>query len=112
MDIPPSVPSHHGKSRLSGIVYRIVIISVLVAAMGSVVAVGQSADPQQLAFRVYLPLIVTPATPLTNLSAITATYLGAASADELNGAAFAQDGTLIVAGALPGYAPPGADLIV
>jgi hypothetical protein len=112
MDIPPSVPSHHGESRLSGIVYRIVIISVLVAAMGSVVAVGQSADPQQLAFRVYLPLIVTPATPLTNLAAITATYLGAAGADELNGAALAPDGTLVVAGALPGYAPPGADVIV
>ncbi|WP_448545596.1 hypothetical protein [Roseiflexus sp.] len=112
MDIPPSVPSHHGESRLSGIVYRIVLISVLVAAMGSVVVAGQSADPQQSAFRVYLPLIVTSATPLTNLSAITATYLGAASADELNGAAFASDGTLITAGALPGYAPPGADLIV
>jgi hypothetical protein len=112
MDIPPNVPSHRGESRLSGVVYRIVIVGVLVAAMGSVVAVGQSADPQQLAFRVYLPLIVTPATPLTNLAAITATYLGAAGADELNGAALAPDGTLVVAGALPGYAPPGADVIV
>ena len=112
MDIPPNVPSHHGESRLSGIVHRIVLISVLVAAMGSVVVAGQSADPQQSTFRVYLPLIVTPATPLTNLSAITATYLGAAGADELNGAALAPDGTLVIAGALPGYAPPGADLIV
>ena len=70
--------------------YRIVIVGVLVASMGNVVVSGQSADPQQSTFRVYLPLIVTPATPLTNLSAITATYLGAAGADELNGAALAQ----------------------
>lgn len=113
MNILPNVPPHHhGRSRLPGIVYRIVIAGVLIASMGSVIVAAQSTDPQASTFRVYLPLIVTPATPLTNLSAITATYLGAAGADELNGAAFAQDGTLIVAGALPGYAPPGADLIV
>ncbi|MGQ9549513.1 MAG: hypothetical protein ACUVWS_12865 [Roseiflexus sp.] len=112
MNVLPIIPSRHDPLRVLYIVSRIVVC-LFVASTGNSIVSGQSPDPQQAgSYHVYLPLILAPSTPTANLSALTATYLGAAGADELNGAAFAPDGTLVVAGTLPGYTPPGASLFV
>ncbi len=89
----------------------IVLAFVVVALMGSATVVGQSSSTLQTPFQVYLPLVMTSAAPLTNLPATTATYIGGAGVDELNGASIAPDGTMLVAGTLPGYAPPGVSVI-
>lgn len=98
----------HGRVR----VLCAALVCALLLLSGSAMVAGQPVAPQNASFTVYLPLVATPATPLTNLPAVAATYIGGAGADELHGAGIAPDGALIVAGALPGYAPPAAPLIM
>jgi hypothetical protein len=111
MNIPASVFLRYGKPHVMGVVRSMALVCAIIGLTGGAIVIEQPVALQSISFSVYLPLVVTPATPLTNLPATTATYLGGAGADELNGAGIAPDGTLIVAGALPGYAPPGASLI-
>lgn len=89
----------------------VALVCAFLGLTGGATIAGRPVGSQSASFSVYLPLVTMPTTPLTNLPAITATYIGGADADELNGAGIAPDGTLIVAGVLPGYSPPGADLI-
>jgi hypothetical protein len=100
-----------GKPRTVHLVRCVLLMCALFALPGSAIVAGQPIATQSASFSVYLPLVVTPATPLTSLPAIAASYLGGNGADELHGAGIAPDGALIVAGALPGYAPPAAPLI-
>lgn len=93
------------------VVRSVALICALFSLTGGAIVAGQPVASQSSSFFVHLPLVMTPATPLTDLPAIAATYIGGAGADELNGAGIAPDGTLILAGALPGYAPPATPLI-
>jgi hypothetical protein len=69
--------------------------------------IGSTAAQPAQTPRAYLPLLrLAPASPLS-FQASTATYLGSAAADSLSSAALAADGTLIIAGTLPGYALNG-----
>lgn len=86
--------------------WNLVLLFVLTG--GTILA----AQPQQTATTVYLPLVVTPGAPLTGLDPLAATYLGSLQTDQLNAAAVTPDGSLVVAGALPDYAPAGITPVV
>lgn len=89
----------------------VALVCAFLGLTGGATIAGRPVASQSAPFSIYLPLVTIPATPKTNLPALTATYLGDAGADELNSAGIAPDGSLIVAGALPGYAPPAAPVI-
>jgi hypothetical protein len=59
--------------------------------------------------RAFLPLVLGPpatvSPPTSNLPVTAATYLGGAGADQLNGAAIAPDGSVVLGGTLPGHNP-------
>ncbi len=90
---------------------------VLVTALTAVLTIGtwgtqtaRANDDQ----RVFLPLVVRPPTAPTlppvptvsnNFAVSSASYVGDNGDDALNGVAIAPDGTIVLAGTLPGYAP-------
>lgn len=96
---------------------RLSFVLVLVAALAaplSLVALGSPTARANDEQRVFLPMVVRPpATPTlppvptvsTNFAVQSASYVGDGGDDALNGVAIAPDGTIVLAGTLPGYAP-------
>ncbi|RRR67915.1 MAG: hypothetical protein EI684_18275 [Candidatus Viridilinea halotolerans] len=85
------------------IIFALVLLAPLAAQANPV--------PSQT-FTVYVPLVSVPGTPSgitspTSLAVQAASHLGGAGDDLAAGVAIAPDGSVIVAGTLPGYQPPG-----
>lgn len=73
---------------------------------------AQAHQPLAQATRVYLPLVTKPGMPSgvvgpTELNLRAATHLGGSADDQAAAVVLTPDGSVIVAGTLPGYQPPG-----
>lgn len=61
---------------------------------------------------IYIPIATKPASSPNDLAVSAATYLGSTGADSVNALDIAPDGSVVVAGVFPGYAPAGVSPVV
>lgn len=83
---------------------------LLLVVLSALVLPVRAEQPQASSSTAFLPLVIRGVSPF-NLDVLTATYLGGVGADQGNAAAIAPDGSVLIAGALPGYNPNGATVI-
>jgi hypothetical protein len=83
------------------------LLLIVVASLAAGHRAGAQSSPLPLPVQARLPLLLRPANPATNLDVTTASYLGGAGADQVRAAALAPDGSILLGGAFPGFAPAG-----
>ncbi len=89
--------------------HHILRVLVIILFMLAIAAAGTTAEPlsADISVRAYLPLLLKPASPSTNLLVSAATYLGGPGADSAGAVDIAPDGTVVFGGVLAAGSNPG-----